>query len=115
MRQNTRRLFLVFCLALCFVLVIVLAALSFMAPVLQLLFVPYQYFLIGICVGALMVATLVLTAVREEWTNYRLYFITVMMSVFLLVVINFVVYGALGGEQFVRRLVEIFWIVFVSP
>jgi hypothetical protein len=115
MTQNTRGYFLFLCLALCFVLIIILVVLSSLAPILQLRFVPYQFFLIGICVGALLVATLGLAADREEWTHYHLYFFTVLISVFLLIVVNSVVFGALGGEQFVRRLVEIFWIVFSSP
>jgi hypothetical protein len=115
MTQKTRGVFLFLCLALCFVLAIILVVLSSLAPALQLRFVPYQYFLIGICVGALLVATIGLSADREQWPNYYPHFFTVMLSVFLLVVVNSVVFGALGGEQFVRRLVEIFWIVFSSP
>lgn len=115
MTQNTRSVFLFLCLALCFVLAIVLIVLSTLAPHLQLRFVPYQYFLIGICVGALLVATIGLAVDREQWPSYYPHFLTVMLSVFLLVVVNSVIFGALGGEQFVRRLVEIFWIVFSSP
>ena len=115
MTQNTRGAFLFLCLALCFVLAIILVVLSSLAPALQLRFVPYQFFLIGICVGALLVATIGLAADREQWPSYYPHFFTVMVSVFLLVVVNSVVFGALGGEQFVRRLLEIFWIVFTSP
>lgn len=111
MMRNTRSFFLISCIALCFVLAAVLAVFSSMARTLQLLFVPYQFFLIGICVGALMVATIALAADREKWTNYKLYFLTVMISVFLLVVINSVVFRVLGGEQFVRSLVRIFFAV----
>jgi hypothetical protein len=114
MTENTRGYFLVLCITLCFVLAIIVVALSSLAPILQLRFVPYQFFLIGICVGALLVATIGLAADREEWTHYRLYFFTVLVSVFLLVIVNSVIFGVLGGQQFVRRLVEIFWIVF-SP
>jgi len=113
MKRNARRFFLISCLALCCVLAVVLLLFSSLAPVLQLLFVPYQFFLIGACVGALLVATVALALNREEWTNYGLYFFTVMMSVFLLVVVNSVVFRVLGGEQFMRRLMEIIWIVFV--
>ena len=115
MTRNTRRLFLLSCIALCFLLAVVLATFSKLAPILQLLFVPYQFFLIGICVGALIVATIVLATNREEWTNYELYFVTVMTSVFLLVVVNSVLYKVLGGEQFMRNLMGILWLVFVSP
>ncbi len=107
MTEKTRRFFLFSCLALCSVLFVTLIVFSGTAPVLQLLFVPYQYFLIGICVGALLVATMVLAADRREWTDYRLYFFTVMLSVFLLVVINLVVFRVLGGGQFMLKLVAI--------
>jgi hypothetical protein len=86
-----------------------------MAFALRLLFVPYQYFLLGICVGALILATIGLIVDRGQWTHYRTYFATVMVSVFVLVVINFVIYRVLGGEQFVRRLIEMFWVVFITP
>ncbi len=92
---------------LCFALVVALIVFSSAAPVLQLLFVPYQFFLIGICVGALLVATMVLVDGRREWANDRLYFFTVMLSAFLLVVVNLVVFRVLGGGQFLLRLVAI--------
>jgi hypothetical protein len=107
MTGKTRRFLLFSCLALCSVLVVVLTVFSSAAPILQLLFVPYQYFLIGICVGALLVATMVLATDRGEWTDHRLYLFTVMFSVFLLVVINLVVFRVLGGGQFMLKLVAI--------
>ena len=107
MTGQTRRIFLFSCLALCFALVAVLTVFSSAAPILQLLFVPYQFFLIGICVGALMVATIVLAEGRKEWADDRLYFFTVMLSAFLLVVVNLVVFRVLGGGQFLLRLVAI--------
>jgi len=115
MRRNTRRFFLISCLSLCLVLAVVLAVFSLMAPVLRMLFVPYQFFLIGVCVGALLAATIALASDRGEWTHYKLYFLTVMTSVFLLVVVNLVVFRALGGEQFIRKLVKVLWVVFVAP
>ena len=107
MTGKTRRFFLFSCLALCFVLTAVLMLFSRMASAPQLLFVPYQYFLMGICVGALVVSTIVLAADRREWTDYRTYFFTVMLSAFLLVVINLVVFRVLGGKQFMLKLVAI--------
>jgi hypothetical protein len=112
MTQNSRRLFLVFSLTLCFAIVIVLFAFGFGGSVLRFLFVPYQFFLIGICVGALTAATIGLIAERNEWTHYRVYFFTVMASVFLLVVINSVIFRILGGAEFVYRLMKVFFIVF---
>ncbi len=114
MTQNTRRFFLISCIGLCFVLAAVLVTFSSLTPVMQLLFVPYQFFLIGICVGMLLAATIALATDRGEWTHYGIYFVTVMLSAFLLVVVNLVVFRALGGEQFVRRLVNIIWVVFIS-
>ena len=114
MTQNSRRLFLIFSLSLCFALVIVLFAFGFGSAVLRLLFVPYQFFLIGICVGALAAVTIGLVAERNEWSHYRVYFFTVMVSVFLLVVINSVIFRVLGGEQFIYRLMKVIFIVFSS-
>ncbi len=114
MAQSSRKAFLITALLLCLVLAAVLTTFSYLAPHLPVLFVPYQYFLIGICTGALVVATLGLIAERSEWTHYRFYFFTVMISVFLLVVTNSVIYRLLGGEQFIRRLMKIFWVVFIS-
>jgi hypothetical protein len=114
MTQNSRRFLLISSLLLCLALMAVLLVFSSMASVLRLLFVPYQYFLIGICVGALILATIGLIAERNQWTHYGIYFGTVMASVFLLVVINFVIFRILGGEQFVRKLIQIFWIVFLE-
>lgn len=101
-------------LLLCIVLTAVLVAMGYMASALRLVFVPYQFFLMGICVGALILATIGLVAERSEWTHYRLYFFTVMTSVFILVVINSVIFRVLGGEQFIRRLMRILWIVLSS-
>jgi hypothetical protein len=115
MTQNSRRFFLIASLLLCFVLIFVLLVFGSMAPMLRLLFVPYQYFLIGICVGALILATIGLIVERGQWTHYGTYFTTVMLSVFVLVVINSVIFRVLGGEQFVRKLIEIFRVVFIGP
>ncbi len=115
MTRNTRRFFFISCLALCLTLVMVLLVFSAMAPLIHLLFVPYQFFLIGACVGALLAATIALASDRKEWSHYRLCFATVMISAFLLVVVNCVVFRVLGGEQFIRRLVDIFRVVFISP
>lgn len=115
MTQKSRRFFLISSLLLSIALTLVLFIFGSMASVLKLLFVPYQYFLIGICVGALIIATIGLIVERGQWTHYRTYFLTVMTSVFVLVVINFVIFRVLGGEQFVQRLIEILWIVFLAP
>ncbi|UCD57408.1 MAG: hypothetical protein JSV16_16655 [Candidatus Hydrogenedentota bacterium] len=112
MTQNSRRFFLITSVLLCLVLAAVLVTFGYVAPVLRLLFSPYQFFLIGICVGVLIAATIGLVVERDEWTHYRVYFLTVMTSVFLLVVVNSVVFRVLGGEQFIRKLMRIFWVVF---
>lgn len=112
MREASRRFFLLSGLLLCLVLIAVLVAIGLMAPVLQAAFVPYQFFLTGICVGALLAITTGLIVERNGWSNYRLYFFTVMVSAFLLVVTNLVIFRVLGGEQFIRRLMKIFWVVF---
>lgn len=114
MKEASRRFFLLASVLLCIVLTAVLVTMGLMASALRLVFVPYQYFLMGICVGALILATVGLIAERSEWTHYRLYFFTVMASVFILVVINSVIFRVLGGEQFIRRLMRIFWIVLSS-
>ncbi|MBI4831067.1 MAG: hypothetical protein HY801_05835 [Candidatus Lindowbacteria bacterium] len=114
MTENSKRFFLIACLLLCFVMVAVIVTFSYAASLLHVLFAPYQFFLIGICIGALAMATLGLMIDRGEWLHYRLYLTTVMVSVFLLVVANSVIFKVLGGEQFVRRLVRIFWMVFDS-
>ena len=112
MTQKTRKFFLLTSLLLCFVLAAVLLIFGVMARYLQFLFVPYQFFLIGVCAGALMVATAYLIAERSEWTShYRVYFLTVMVSAFLLVVINAVVFRVLGGEQFIQRLIRVVLVV----
>lgn len=99
-------------LLLCFVITAVLVIFGITARYLQFLFVPYQFFLIGVCVGALIVATFYLITVRNEWNNhYSAYFLTVMASVFLLVVINAVVFKVLGGEQFIQRLIRVVLVV----
>lgn len=87
---------------------------GFTASLLHVLFAPYQFFLIGICIGALTMAALGLIVDRAEWIHYRLYMAAVMLSVFLLVVTNSVIFRLLGGEQFIRRLVRIFWMVLDS-
>ncbi|MBI5116733.1 hypothetical protein HZA56_09695 [Candidatus Poribacteria bacterium] len=114
MTENSRRFFLITCLLLCFVLAAVLVTFSFTASLLHVLFAPYQFFLIGICIGALAMAALGLIIDRAEWIHYRLYMMAVMLSVFLFVVTNSVIFRLLGGEQFIRRLVRIFWMVFDS-
>lgn len=114
MKEASRRILLLTSLLLCVVLTAVLATMTYMASALRLVFVPYQFFLMGICVGALILATISLIAERNEWTHYRLYFFTVMTSAFILVVINSVVFRVLGGEQFIRRIMRIFWIVLGS-
>ena len=112
MTQKTRKFFLLASLLLCFVLAAVLLIFGAMARYLQFLFVPYQFFLIGVCVGALMVAMAYLIVERSEWTShYRVYFLTVMASAFLLVVINAVVFRVLGGEQFIQRLIRVVLVV----
>ena len=114
MTPNTRRLFLISCLALCAVLLGVLTTFSLLASAIHPLFIPYQFYLIGICVGALAVATIILAVEREKWAHYRVYFVTVLASAFLIVVINSIVFKVLDGEQFIRRLVRIIWVVFLS-
>jgi len=115
MTEKSRRFFLISSLLLCLVLMLILLVFSSMAPVVRLVFVPYQYFLIGICVGALIAATIGLIVDRGQWTNYSVYFATVMTSVFVLAVINLVIFRMLGGEQFVQKLIKIFWVVFIMP
>ena len=115
MTGKAQRFFLISSLLLCFVLILVLFVFSSMAPVVRHVFVPYQYFLIGICVGALILATIGLIVDRGQWTHYSVYFSTVMTSVFVLAVINLVIFKLLGGEQFVQKLIEIFRIVFMLP
>ena len=115
MTNRTRRFFLLASILLCLILAGVLIAISSMAPVLRLIFVPYQFFLIGMCVGGLIAVTIGLTVERHEWTHYRVYFCTVMASVFLIVVTNSVIFKVLGGEQFIRRLWQIFLVVFIRP
>ncbi|RJP64094.1 MAG: hypothetical protein C4532_19940 [Candidatus Abyssobacteria bacterium SURF_17] len=112
MKEASKRFLLLSSLLLCLVLAAILVAIGLLAPVLQVVFVPYQFFLTGICVGALLAATAGLIVERNGWTNYRLYFCTVMVSVFLLVVANLVIFRVLGGEQFIRRLMKIFLVVF---
>lgn len=112
MRQNSRRFFLITCVLLCVTLAVVLVTFVQMASGLRIIFVSYQFFLIGACVGALAAATLGLIVEREEWTPYRVYFVAVMVSVFLLAAVNSVVFRVLGGEQFLQKLIENFRVVF---
>jgi hypothetical protein len=106
MKQDSRRFFLIVCLLLSSVLATVILTVVLMARVLQTIFVPYQFFLVGICVGALAAATLGLIIERREWAPYQVYFVTVMVSVFLLAAVNSVIFKLLGGEQFIRRIIE---------
>jgi hypothetical protein len=62
-----------------------------------------------------MIATIGLIVERGQWSHYRVYFVTVMASVFVLAMINLVIFRVLGGEQFVRKLISIFWVVFITP
>ena len=112
MTQSSRRFFLIISFLLCLVLSAVLVTFGYVAPLLRIAFVPYQFFLIGICVGALIAATMGLIVERDKWSHYRVYFVTVLMSVFLLTVVNSVIFRLLEGEDFVRRLMRIFWVVF---
>jgi hypothetical protein len=77
----------------------------------RLTFATYQFFLIGVCVGALTLATIGLIVERSEWSHYTIYFIIVMVSVFLLTVINCVIFRILGGEQLIRKLVQDFLVL----
>jgi hypothetical protein len=110
MEQNLKRFLLLVSFMLIFVLVTVLTTLGYMAPALRITFTTYQFFLIGACVGALTLATVGLIMKRDEWNNYIVYFVTVMASVFILAVINCVVFQILGGEHFVRSLVQVIWV-----
>lgn len=112
MTESSIRFFLITSILLCIVLAAVLAVLGLMAPALRLIFVPYQFFLVGICVGALVAATIGLVVERHQWTHYRTYFLIVMTNVFLLVVVNSIIFRVLGGQQFIRKLMRIFWVVF---
>jgi hypothetical protein len=112
MEQSSRRFFLITSLLLCLVLIAVLVAFGYLAPFLRTVFAPYQFFLIGICVGALIAATMGLIVERDEWSHYRVYLVTVLTSVFLLAVINSVMFKLLEGEDFIRKLMRIFWVVF---
>jgi len=112
MIQGSRRFFLITSLLLCLVLTTVLITFGYVAPVLRMAFAPYQFFLIGICVGALIAATMGLIIERSEWSHYRVYFATVLVSVFLLAVVNSVVFRLLEGESFVRKLMRILMVVF---
>ena len=89
-----------------------LVTFGYVMPSLRTAFAPYQFFLIGICVGALIAATMGLIVERDEWSHYRIYFVTVLTSVFLLAVINSVIFRLLEGENFIRRLMKIIWVVF---
>jgi hypothetical protein len=106
MEQNLKRFLLLICVSLSFVLATVLTTLGYVTPALRLTFTTYQFFLVGVCVGALSLATVGLILERDEWTHYRMYFIAVMASVFLLTVINCVIFRVLGGEHFIRNLVK---------
>ena len=110
MEQNLKRFLLLVSFMLIFVLVTVLTTLGYMAPALRITFTTYQFFLIGACVGALTLATVGLIMKRDEWNNCIVYFVTVMASVFILAVINCVVFRILGGEHFVRSLVQVIWV-----
>ena len=112
MVQSSRRFFFITSLLLCLVLVAVLVAFGYLAPFLRTVFAPYQFFLIGICVGALIAATMGLIVERDEWSHYRIYLVTVLASVFLLAVINSVMFKLLEGEDFIRKLMMIFLVVF---
>lgn len=107
MEQNLKRFLLLVSFLLIFVLASVLTTLGYMAPALRITFTTYQFFLIGICVGALGLATIGLIINRDEWQDYNVYFVTVMASVFLLAVVNCVIFQILGGEHFVRSLVQV--------
>ncbi len=108
MEQNLKRFLFLVCISLNFVLMVVLVALSYMAPAFRYTFVTYQFFLVGVCVGALALATVGLIVERTKWIQYKTYFAVVMLSVFLLAVVNSVVFRILGGEQFLRKLVSDF-------
>ena len=95
------------CISLSFVLATVLATLGYLAPLLRMTFSSYQFFLIGACVGALALATVGLILERDEWSHYNSYFVAVMISVFLLTMVNCVIFRVLGGEQFIRKLVSV--------
>lgn len=112
MTERSRSFFLICSLLLCFVLSLVLLTVGSLASILHALFVPYQYFLIGICVGALTMATLGLIIDRGQWAHYRLYFFAVLLSAFMLVVVNSVIYKVLYGEQFIHKLVALLLAVF---
>lgn len=114
MKDSSKRFFLVVSLSLCFVLTAVLVTLGSVGPALRLVFATYQFFLIGVCVGALAAATVGLMVEREDWTHYRTYFAIVMISAFLLVVVNSVIFRVLDGEHFVQRLLNILWVAMNS-
>ncbi len=114
MRQSSKRFFLITCLSISLVLAIVVAAIGYMAPTFRFVFAAYQVFLVGICVGALAASTVGLIIERGEWNHYRSYFLAVMMSVFVLVVVNCIFFRVLGGEQYVQKLVGDIWAIF-SP
>lgn len=103
----TKFLFLI-SLSLCFVLTTVLLTMYFAGPSLRFVFAPYQFFLIGMCMGALAAATVGLIVERSEWPSYGIYFATVMVSVFLLMVLHSVIFRVLGGGQFMRSLMKVF-------
>ncbi|RJP21807.1 MAG: hypothetical protein C4520_09120 [Candidatus Abyssobacteria bacterium SURF_5] len=111
MEQNLKRFFLTVCISLSFVVFAFLSALGYMAPAVRLTFTTYQFFLVGVCVGALLLSTIGLIIKRSEWSHYNTYFITVMISVFLLTMINCVIFRVLGGEQLIRRLVGDIWVL----
>ena len=106
MGQNLKRFFLTVCILLSFVLTTVLTTVGYMASIL-VTFGAYQFFLIGVCVGALTLATVGLIVEREQWNPYKTYCITVMVSVFLLTVVNCVIFRILGGEHFIQGLVKV--------
>ena len=107
--SNLKKLLLLVSVSLSCVLATVLATLGYISPLLRVTFSTYQFFLIGVCVGALALATFELILARDEWTHYESYFLTVMLSVFILAVINCVIFRVLGGEHFIRNLVQVFW------
>ncbi len=114
MRQSSKRFFLITCLSLSLVLTVVVATLGYITPTFRFVFGAYQFFLIGVCVGALAASTLGLIIERGEWNHYRIYFSVVMMGIFVLVVINCIFFRVLGGEQYVRQFVGEIWAI-ISP
>jgi len=109
MERNLKRFLLLVCVSLSFVVASILVTLGFMAPSLRITFSTYQFFLMGACVGALTLATVGLILEWNEWNHYKAYLGAVMTSVFLLTMVNCVIFRILGGEQFIRRLVKLVW------